>query len=239
MLSPHRIIPARAGFTGLEEVVAAVGEDHPRSRGVYRRRSSARRSRTGSSPLARGLLGVPPELLWQRRIIPARAGFTAVSSSEREAVPDHPRSRGVYWTGGIGITAVGGSSPLARGLQRGPGPLCGVRRIIPARAGFTSPRLGRLTSSRDHPRSRGVYASARPSTSFAAGSSPLARGLRGCTPRQAHVSPDHPRSRGVYRVLHSIVVARGGSSPLARGLLQVVGLRLADRGIIPARAGFT
>ena len=50
---------------------------------------------------------------------------------------DHPRSRGVYWSG-FGRTAEEvGSSPLARGLLV---PVCmawEVDRIIPARAGFT------------------------------------------------------------------------------------------------------
>ena len=50
------------------------------------------------------------------RIIPARAGFTPIESHASLVIADHPRSRGVYasqvWPNG----AVGGSSPLARGL---------------------------------------------------------------------------------------------------------------------------
>ena len=113
------IIPARAGFTN------GYGwqSDIP----------------MGSSPLARGLpaprrLGALPG-----RIIPARAGFTHPCQASQPTRPDHPRSRGVYVSPGTRIVNALGSSPLARGLQR---PLAGLlerRRIIPARAGFTSP----------------------------------------------------------------------------------------------------
>ena len=71
-----------------------------------------------------------------------------------------------------------GSSPLARGLPR---PAAGGRRrrrIIPARAGFTtSPGKSRATRA-DHPRSRGVYSGMGFRRSGPEGSSPLARGLQ-------------------------------------------------------------
>ena len=91
-----------------------------------------------------------------------------------------------------------GSSPLARGL-RGDLPLpARPRRIIPARAGFTSSptRIPRGTS-------------------------------------------DHPRSRGVYPVQKSLGSSSAGSSPLARGLRDRPVMTGHERGIIPARAGFT
>ena len=50
----------------------------------------------GSSPLARGLPARRPPRVLAVRIIPARAGFTLCSSMYYVAVPDHPRSRGVY-----------------------------------------------------------------------------------------------------------------------------------------------
>ena len=90
----------------------------------------------------------------------------------------------------------------------------------------------------DHPRSRGVYASAGNPRRPISGSSPLARGLRvegavgeagcGIIPARAGFTdpaaifgsplPDHPRSRGVYSHLVSWAAEPGGSSPLARGL---------------------
>ena len=92
-----------------------------------------------------------------------------------------------------------GSSPLARGLPR---PAAGGRRrrrIIPARAGFTtSPGKSRATRA-DHPRSRGVYITSSPYFALISGSSPLARGLlevgaasvagRGIIPARAGFTP--------------------------------------------------
>ena len=131
-----------------------------------------------------------------------------------------------------------GSSPLARGLLERFRPLPAGRRIIPARAGFTRRHLGEGQEHRDHPRSRGVYAAAVASAGTAAGSSPLARGLRGwccghvggfgiiparagftrgCGPSR-WARRDHPRSRGVYGHYLCPGYYWGGSSPLARGL---------------------
>ena len=152
-----------------------------------------------------------------------------------------------------------GSSPLARGLPEPSGRGLPSARIIPARAGFTSGNRAARPGAWDHPRSRGVYPSVRPSVRPVLGSSPLARGLRvsrgeddahpwiiparaGFT-RQVDIGSrghgDHPRSRGVY-----LPVGRGqhlglGSSPLARGLLPNCHNGTYRHRIIPARAGFT
>ena len=92
-----------------------------------------------------------------------------------------------------------------------------------------------------------------------AGSSPLARGLRGragigpCsvgiiparagftgfTTHTCTVNRDHPRSRGVYRKGAGRYRGHGGSSPLARGLPIGLSQRPPTNRIIPARAGFT
>ena len=91
----------------------------------------------GSSPLARGLrLGVVTALLGIR-IIPARAGFTSGGGQRSARAWDHPRSRGVYRVRALRERLRRGSSPLARGLPRTSTAFAGVRRIIPARAGFT------------------------------------------------------------------------------------------------------
>ena len=113
-----RIIPARAGFTFAARFPSGTGGDHPRSRGGYAHHIDRLSRSSGSSPLARGLR------MWRRRY--------------RIRRQDHPRSRGVYHHGHLTHAAHGGSSPLARGLR-----LCHIgrerrRRIIPARAGFTS-----------------------------------------------------------------------------------------------------
>ena len=137
----------------------------------------------GSSPLARGLR--PGR--WSRgarpRIIPARAGFTGPAYWADIEAGDHPRSRGVYWTGsgagppgrwdhprsrgvyarpGTGTRSAGGSSPLARGLPMDEAKTGTNERIIPARAGFTTTPTTSVGTSR--------------------GSSPLARGLPASSP---------------------------------------------------------
>ena len=215
----NRIIPARAGFTSTENLAQKIAADHPRSRGVYEHRESCPEDRRGSSPLARGLQINELTESNSVRIIPARAGFTAVTT------PSH-------------VTTIG-SSPLARGLRRHVRSRAPSARIIPARAGFTHRRVAGNVYGEDHPRSRGVYPSSESSADDNAGSSPLARGLlslgsgeevwAGIIPARAGFtlySPlfsrrcrDHPRSRGVY-----------GSG---------LGRRMCLGRIIPARAGFT
>ena len=137
-LEENRIIPARAGFTLSPKGGRGAFRDHPRSRGVYSGMPLSRLARGGSSPLARGLRRQGVRRRHGHRIIPARAGFTASGGPHRPRPPDHPRSRGVYSAFHTINRKEKGSSPLARGLlilrshnNRG-------RRIIPARAGFTT-----------------------------------------------------------------------------------------------------
>ena len=171
------IIPARAGFTAGPYAGARSVRDHPRSRGVYSGRTSPAIGGNGSSPLARGLRDGEDALCDGDGIIPARAGFTPPITLRRPPRTDHPRSRGVYGSSSRPSPNPSGSSPLARGLHRR---YRGIRpdgRIIPARAGFTSPVPAPASCPTDHPRSRGVYVSAQTGRSGSRGSSPLARGL--------------------------------------------------------------
>ena len=255
----RRIILARAGFTGQSTDQPRRRSDHPRSRGVYDALGGGCESGQGSSPLARGL--PRPGRRWpgELRIIPARAGFTASSPTERRCTTDHPRSRGVYSPPRTSPPGAAGSSPLARGLLRqdgGEGPLGG---IIPARAGFTPEGDVHGGPAGDHPRSRGVYHVWAVMVAAWSGSSPLARGLRRILrpprmrrriipARAGFTGPggggrarrwDHPRSRGVYVARVSRGLAQLGSSPLARGLRRARSVMISAAGIIPARAGFT
>ena len=274
------IIPARAGFTVTEAMSwMADSGSSPLARGLRASPTAGRSSwgiiparagftwwsgyyektDEGSSPLARGLLPEPEEGVILIGIIPARAGFTLGGRQSHPRNQDHPRSRGVY--GPIIGTArpAMGSSPLARGLQVGPALCWAGTRIIPARAGFTTPGHNREGDRRDHPRSRGVYSKSFLASTSPSGSSPLARGLHhGRIPRRsagriiparagftvrspaprAH-SSDHPRSRGVYASPARVAFVRLGSSPLARGLHRDGIKKTADSRIIPARAGFT
>ena len=233
--------------------------DHPRSRGVYHRLAQDDPAGRGSSLLARGLRQGHGPGAHDRRIIPARAGFTRPLLVEEGECGDHPRSRGVYRPLMADHLDSPGSSPLARGLQAGRNRGAVRGGIIPARAGFTGAAADSTVPAEDHPRSRGVYARRTGRRRIYFGSSPLARGLpdhgaaglyrariiparAGFTFHAAAVHssvPDHPRSRGVYGrpVLHDL--DGRGSSPLARGLPHIDVDTVRGPRIIPARAGFT
>ena len=152
--------------------------DHPRSRGVYEQEFRRTYCDKGSSPLARGLRRHRGRRRRARRIIPARAGFTCRRWCGPGSGRDHPRSRGVYQLVRFAIHFAHGSSPLARGLHRVASSAGRMRRIIPARAGFTTPRSTPPGAPWDHPRSRGVYGDSSENRLSLLGSSPLARGLR-------------------------------------------------------------
>ena len=149
--------PLARGLPPTAPSAAPCGWDNPRSRGVYPMTPRAGGTLAGSSPLARGLHQHPPHGQAARGIIPARAGFTASASTCARTTRDHPRSRGVYAATRPTRPTCSGSSPLARGLPGRLHPAGGQRRIIPARAGFTVRSRLPVSSSKDHPRSRGVY----------------------------------------------------------------------------------
>ena len=153
-----RIIPARAGSTLMWCRRHPGLWDHPRSRGVYAKLFLNSLYGKGSSPLARGLRPEGLDMGGEYRIIPARAGSTSRQCLRCQPSPDHPRSRGVYSARLRAHYNGTGSSPLARGLQKKCRVLFLCAGIIPARAGSTLSRPGRVQISRDHPRSRGVYA---------------------------------------------------------------------------------
>ena len=173
-------------------------EDHPRSRGVYYGRITDVTPFTGSSPLARGLRLDLEGDAGQRRIIPARAGFTPPPAGKGRPPGDHPRSRGVYLLRRRTRRSALGSSPLARGLQWIRNPGGPARRIIPARAGFTGRPLTAPGENQDHPRSRGVYIAGTPGMSPEQWIIPARAGFTYSASESAPTVRDHPRSRGVY-----------------------------------------
>ena len=213
------IIPARAGFT------------------IWQ--TERQYNRTGSSPLARGLRVLRVKSTKWPRIIPARAGFTGRRAVPALAVPDHPRSRGVYASSSSQAASSAGSSPLARGLHEKRSPRHPCPGIIPARAGFTpgqpSSRYGTSGSS---PLARGLRRADRVS-GRRPGIIPARAGFTRRPVRSRALRRDHPRSRGVYCARYRRRPAVSGSSPLARGLRSGLAKRQDRSGIIPARAGFT
>ena len=72
----HRLIPARAGNTGVRDFGHYRPAAHPRSRGEHGMVAVGGMSRLGSSPLARGTLLAEITRRPNERLIPARAGNT-------------------------------------------------------------------------------------------------------------------------------------------------------------------
>ena len=232
------IIPAHAGFTPGSGGPPSWWSDHPRTRGVYLLTGRIRRTWPGSSPHTRGLRRARPHRPGGAGIIPAHAGFTPPAPPGPPALPDHPRTRGVYAPGAMRVVTTSGSSPHTRGLHGGRGPAGAGGRIIPAHAGFTPRWWGTRAGVSDHPRTRGVYYKYETEGTYTYGSSPHTRGLRdrfwwdagetGIIPAHAgftRTGPppgrrpgDHPRTRGVYVPREETGGWEAGSSPHTRGL---------------------
>ena len=171
----------------------------------------------------------------------------------------HPRSRGEHTLGDSNRYLEIGSSPLARGTPSTRQFVAADERLIPARAGNTLKKPSRLQESSAHPRSRGEHFMTLPTLLTDPGSSPLARGTRGCgflssTPRRLiparagntsccsvalFLHSAHPRSRGEHVVAVFFPAHPGGSSPLARGTPTWVTCWVCPSRLIPARAGNT
>ena len=132
----------------------------------------------GSSPLARGTPERKPQNGARPRLIPARAGNTALLSHGTRREPAHPRSRGEHKTWGLVFTYSCGSSPLARGTRSPTSPTRSGTRLIPARAGNTIQTVGVILTGAAHPRSRGEHYLRLPCRRRRSGSSPLARGTQ-------------------------------------------------------------
>ena len=157
------------------------------------------------------------------------------------------------------FSAVPGSPPLTRELQRQSRLYKFKHRITPTYAGTTVPNRSFRDLRRDHPRLRGNYSPTCLFASSDAGSPPLTRELLilrcDCsvpfriTPAYAGTTlnlsllimdtKDHPRLRGNY--FKSITVDNGheGSPPLTRELHIVKSINVDSIGITPAYAGTT
>ena len=255
----ERIIPALAGNTQPPWWSSWFHPDHPRSRGEYVIFFSFSSTFFGSSPLSRGIRVAGVAARGRVGIIPALAGNTPASRSSWSVAPDHPRSRGEYPLRFGNTDIVVGSSPLSRGIHFRWWTTSRRSRIIPALAGNTLAPCRTALRVKDHPRSRGEYASEMSAMPRRSGSSPLSRGIQswcrtgsgsvriipalaGNTHVSLPASPmrsDHPRSRGEYLPDRGVVLQEEGSSPLSRGILYPISRAIASTGIIPALAGNT
>ena len=117
MPSLRRIIPARAGQTGLSHASACYASDHPRACGANVIWRGVRSGPYGSSPRVRGKPVTSDDFMVSVRIIPARAGQTAYRSPLLMAAPDHPRACGANELEVTQQVLGDGSSPRVRGKQ--------------------------------------------------------------------------------------------------------------------------
>ena len=235
----QRLIPARAGKTGCPTIAPTGRQAHPRSRGENILKCGCFAVATGSSPLARGKRRGPAVRVARGRLIPARAGKTGSGGGHLGAARAHPRSRGENIPHDDTGVLEPGSSPLARGKRRRLLRDRRTSRLIPARAGKTTPPKDPNEPSTAHPRSRGENRRP-PGTPRQSGRLIPARAGKTTrfTPSCATASA-HPRSRGENRSPQQFAESPEGSSPLARG--KPVSGRVARRSerLIPARAGKT
>ena len=96
IVSGYGITPACAGNTKIADGNVAATEDHPRLRGEYQQRVWNSMTRSGSPPLARGILYNIIAASYRHRITPACAGNTLVYMDSNDFQRDHPRLRGEY-----------------------------------------------------------------------------------------------------------------------------------------------
>ena len=214
-------------------------------------------NRAGSSPLARGTVGIV-FLGWHGfRFIPACAGNGSGSRPWPSTTSVHPRLRGerVHFPGPPRHQS--GSSPLARGTGGGTRARGGGSRFIPACAGNGSCIRSFCASWAVHPRLRGERNRDLLLPEIPLGSSPLARGTVRCPRpvfRRRRFIPAcagngslyrrfppgvsvHPRLRGERYDSQAGTRKATGSSPLARGTAATPDQTQAPERFIPACAG--
>ena len=211
-----RIIPAHAGQTMRCARLGRVMKDHPRACGANLASRRFHHGLSGSSPRMRGKHDRYGHAVAQRRIIPAHAGQTALSSSSLVNATDHPRACGANRRYGRFSTRPVGSSPRMRGKRPVHHRVHANLRIIPAHAGQTSSSPSICQQRPDHPRACGANQAAGLNAGILGGSSPRMRGKhrvhrvrgRGIRIIPAHAGqtwradasttacPDHPRACG-------------------------------------------
>ena len=233
------LIPARAGKTKDEAGSALI--------------------RWGSSPRVRGKHQAPRRFRPSSRLIPARAGKTRACPRRRRGRRAHPRACGENPARTPPPRSWSGSSPRVRGKPRWRPDLRAPPRLIPARAGKTSPGPRRCAVRGAHPRACGENSRAPIESFFNWGSSPRVRGKprpgallvvgAGLIPARAgktssswpacYQASAHPRACGENALPWSCSEPPLGSSPRVRGKPCAGAGRVHLPRLIPARAGKT
>ena len=131
-------IPACAGKTVAHCFCKEVAGEHPRVRGENQRSSCYRGVEEGTSPRARGKLGVGRLARCLFGNIPACAGKTSIIDTTPVLSEEHPRVRGENGIMGAPGGSGNGTSPRARGKQHDERGAVALGRNIPACAGKTA-----------------------------------------------------------------------------------------------------
>ena len=253
------LIPARAGKTRSPGSAALAVTAHPRAGGENGCCCPCLWRRLGSSPRGRGKRGRAAGWWVSSGLIPARAGKTRARRRRAGRSRAHPRAGGENALDGIKYALASGSSPRGRGKRTRGWCRRRARRLIPARAGKTSPCrasrgrspahpraggenffdvVGDLADLGSSPRGRGKQVDLRPQVEEA-GLIPAragkTTGRRGCA---AHAWA-HPRAGGENVPSMTSASASSGSSPRGRGKPTRATWQDAHPGLIPARAGKT
>ena len=184
----HRVgaglIPACAGKTPSAKATCPTRTAHPRACGENLPRPRRPCRGPGSSPRVRGKRepGLGGDVVG--RLIPARAGKTRPNCSTISTRRAHPRACGENAEGKTLTSDDVGSSPRVRGKLQHALVLVRERRLIPARAGKTTPGSGGSSRPGAHPRACGENPIRPPGGRLSAGgrlsdgSSPRVRGKR-------------------------------------------------------------
>ena len=158
-------------------------------RGENKRNATGVNITAGTSPRARGKLERAEVSPVSQRNIPACAGKTGGNDTFPHAVQEHPRVRGENRGRGWGLVGLCGTSPRARGKQRGAYGCFRCTRNIPACAGKTIKAWRFPGPCSEHPRVRGENTVQGVLRFRSGGTSPRARGkltvwqLRRISPR--------------------------------------------------------
>ena len=152
-----RVIPACAGNTATAPLRARRLTGHPRVRGEHLPKLHDCARCGGSSPRARGTLGVGLVAGRRLRVIPACAGNTPLHAGSRRSTSGHPRVRGEHSWPCAARRRGHGSSPRARGTRSRSARTLSICRVIPACAGNTRKHVKSKSMDSGHPRVRGEH----------------------------------------------------------------------------------
>ena len=254
-----RLIPARAGKTGLLGLRRRNDWAHPRACGENPPTAPGAPTTAGSSPRVRGKRDDGEAVQVDVRLIPARAGKTYLWRSTNEHGRAHPRACGENIPRPPQSIRSRGSSPRVRGKPREEAATIDMGGLIPARAGKTPLLHLRMLALWAHPRACGENEAGDEKGAVFEGSSPRVRGKQRNRPHQGRTGglipacagkthtraqlgpppPAHPRVCGENSYNKDKSSSDMGSSPRVRGKPCAFWGVGGVRGLIPACAGKT